>query len=289
MKAKVLSLILILAVASILVASQPAYSNPGVISGVLYDFDIQKVSSGKFTVVLTIEMLLTNHTETELVVPIGLPISDAELQSFTVTVGGKNIVTDAKLETGGLLRAVAKLSEPIKEEAKVEIKIKGVIKSKAKLYVTKEYKLYKDYKPIYKKTLYIDVVNYFYDITWNTAKVNGEKVPGLRVRFTAPEGWEIFYARSSLTGKLRYMEIKDMGFKDSRMYVEFWWLDTKKITPKSFKPANVFSLEIGVLPKSDYTNPTSLAFGIIVLLLAAFFAWYYRDVWKYTSRKLLQK
>ncbi len=288
MEAKILVITLI----AILVAAAASTvtASPDKIAGVLYTIDVHKISSGKLSVTVIMEMTVSDHEGTKLVVPIGLPLSKAKLVSFNVLVGGKDIVKSAKLETKGLLRAVAELSEPIREGARVVVKVSGTVKSTAKLYVTKDYKLYKDYKPVNKKILYLDVINYYYDTVWDTATVDNTKVPGLRIRIIAPPGWEVFYARSSLTGKLRYMEIKSLAFDSSgRMYVEYWWLDTKKITPKSFKPGDSFAVEVGFQPRSDYTNPVSLAVGIVILALAALFAWYYRDVWKYTSRKILQK
>ncbi len=214
---------------------------------------------------------------------------DAELVSCSVIYKGENIASSAKLVTSQLSRVEITLSKPINgtDWATVEIVVKGMVKSTSKLYVTSEYKYYKDYKPINGKILYVPITNYYYGITWETDKVDGEKVPGIRVIVKAPEGWKIMYARSSLSSKLRYMDIHSIEEKDGRHVVEFWYLSSKTVKPTKFKPASTFEIEVGFTPETKTEDPVVKGTMIALLLLALFFAWFYRDVWKYTTRKVM--
>ncbi len=287
----------------------PLASSGTVIRGVLYRFDVQKIvklkhsgkSYGGIVFYLTVTFRIANYTDTNLVVPLGIPFVtsskykgavDPKLVSYQVIYEGKNIAESATFIYKPLSRVEIKLSKPItgQDYAIVNITVLGTIKSTSKLYVTKDYKYYKDYKPASNKIMALDIINFWYSTTWCTDTINGEKVPGIRVVVLAPKGWQILYARTSLSSKLRYMDIHKIYEKDDRQVVVLWYLSSKTIKPTSFKPGSVFTIEIGFTPFSDYRSPVTLAVSIILLILAGFFAWYYRDVWKYTTRKTsLQK
>jgi len=272
------------------------------IKGVTYEFDVTKfakVSSKthaiEFNLIVTFK--IANYSNTELEIPLGIPFLSQKkypkavnpsLKECLITLGGRDIVESASLITSGVSRVVVKLKEPIegKDWALVKVVIHGMIKSTSQLYVTKDYKYYKDYKPVNGKILFVRVINYFYNINWKTDTVNNIKVPGIRVRVAAPKGWAILYARSSLTGKLRYMDVHYIGEENDKYTVEFWYLSSKTVKPTTFKAGSEFDIEVGFTPISDSRNPVSMGFGILLILLAVFFMWYYRDVWKYVTRKV---
>lgn len=222
-------------------------------------------------------MTITNINDTEIVVYLPTLLSKPKLKSYECIVDGKNIAANAKLVTEGIQRVVLKLSEPIGDKvATLRIVVEGYVKSTSKLYATKDYKFYKDYKPISNKILYLQIANYFPDTAWGK----------LYVTVKAPKGWDIFYARSSISSKVRYMDIKRVYREDGRGIVEIWYLSTKKIAPTKFSPGKVFEVEVGILPITDYTTPLGAMFLAILVILAAFFAWYYRDVWKYVPKSV---
>ncbi len=256
------------------------------IAAVTIDIDVKKISGGYIYMVYTMSFEISGYNDTVLVVPLPSLFSKPRLLEAKCLLGGENIVKNAKLDTSGIPRVVMVLSKAIgSSTATVEIKIEGKAKSTSKLYATKDYKLYKDYKPISKKILYLEIANYFYNVKWSTAKKDGETVPALRVIVRSPPEWDIFYARSSLSMKVRYMDIKKIYREGDRMIVEFWYLSTKTIYPTSFSPGKHFDIEVGFLPRSDYAvgGPVLVA-GILLIILAGFFAWYYRDVWKYVPK-----
>ncbi|WFO75626.1 hypothetical protein J4526_01730 [Desulfurococcaceae archaeon MEX13E-LK6-19] len=311
MKARLLTTFIILMLVVLAITAPTvtyASSSKTRIKGVTYEFDVEKITKivdkstgkkyGAILFNLKITFKIANYTDTELVVPIGISFVsskkynkavDAELVSCSVIYKGENIVSSAKFVTSQLSRVEITLSKPINgtDWATVEIVVKGMVKSTSKLYVTSEYKYYKDYKPINGKILYVPITNYYYGITWETDKVDGEKVPGIRVIVKAPEGWKIMYARSSLSSKLRYMDIHSIEEKDGRHVVEFWYLSSKTVKPTKFKPASTFEIEVGFTPETKTEDPVVKGIMIALLLLALFFAWFYRDVWKYTTRKVM--
>ncbi len=272
------------------------------IKGVTYEFDVikfAKVSSKTYAIEfnLTVTLKIANYSSTELEIPLGIPFLtqkkyskavNPSLLECSVTFKDSNIVDSASLVTSGVSRVAVKLKEPIegKDWASVRIVVHGMVKSTSQLYVTKDYKYYKDYKPVNGKILFVRVINYFYNVNWETDKVNGIEVPGIRVKVVAPKGWTVLYARSSLTGKLRYMDVHYVGEENGKYMVEFWYLSSKTVKPATFKAGSEFDIEVGFTPISDSRNPVSMGFGVLLILLAAFFTWYYRDVWKYVTRKV---
>ena len=272
------------------------------IKGVVYEFDVIKFAkiSAKTHAVefnLIISFKIANYSSTDLYIPLGIPFLlkkkyhkavNPILRECIVLYRNANIVKSASLIVKGLSRVYIRLKEPIvgRNWAFVKVVVQGMIKSKSQLYVTGDYKFYKDFKPISGKILFVRIINYFYNVDWEPDKLDGVKVPGLRVRVVAPNGWSIFYARSSLTRKLRYTDIHYIGEENGRYVVEFWYLSSKTIKPTTFKAGSEFDIEVGFMPVSDFRNPVALGFGILLIALAAFFSWYYRDVWKYVTRKV---
>jgi len=190
--------------------------------------------------------------------------------------------------SSGVERVVIDLTKPIgSAKARLVVTVSGKLKSTSKLYATKDYKLYKDFKPLSGKVLYVPIVNYFYDTDWNTLKLsNGTTLPGLEVVIVSPKGWDIFYARSSLSSSLRYMELREVRRVGDHSEAVFWYLSKKTILPTKFAAGSVFGVETGFLPRADYHEPGAAAAGAALLALAAVFAWYYRDVWRYVGKSV---
>ncbi len=299
--ATLLALTLALLAISLVALAEPAKA--ATIKAVKYTFEVEKLTKVKYkskkygalNVEVTMEFKLSG-VDRSFTVLLGVPFLDPskykgalkpELVKAEAIVDGKNIVRSAKLITKGVTRVELEFSEPLGDRtAYVRVTVKGTLKSTSKLYATKDYKLYKDYKPINGKILYVDIINFYESVTWSTDKKGGETIPGLRVVVLSPKGWRIFYARSSLSTKLRYMEIKKISEVDDRHMVEFWYLSTSSVLPTKFSPGKVFSIEVGFQPLSDYRSGPACTLGILLFIVAAFFAYYYRDVWRYVEKKV---
>lgn len=291
-------LVLTLVVSNVVVEA----ASSTVMKGVVYRIEVRGFKTvekghkkyGAILIDLNVTFKLYNYNDTKFEVLLGTPFLkpskykgavSPRLVSVAFIVDGRNITKSARLVTSGLTRVEIELSEPLgKRIAVVSVVVEGMVKSTSKLYVTKDYKLYKDYKPIAKRILYLDIVNFYQTITWCRDKVGGETVPGLRVIVESPPGWDIFYARSSITNKVRYMDIKRLVHHGSNAEVEFWYLSTSKVAPTDVPPGAIFSIEVGFQPISDYRNRVSMAIGALLIALALFLAYYYRDVWKYVTK-----
>ena len=195
---------------------------------------------------------------------------DPKLLAASVKVADEELAASAELTKRGDLRIVRiELKRPLKgEDAAVYVRVRGMIKCGATVYVTKEYKITKDFKPVSKTTFYYTLTN-----LWPYTM----KAP-VRVIIKAPEGYLLFYARTTLTNKARYAEIE---FNSTTAVATY--LSTSTMKPTSLKPGCSFTVEAGFIKKNRKSATIGMA---LILIAAAFFAYGYRDVYRYVKREV---
>ncbi|MHB9302171.1 hypothetical protein [Thermofilum pendens] len=269
-----------LLVATLLVAAA-ARAEPSKIKGVLYDVKIlgweyrEDLESGVFTLNLTVSFKMANCSDSALVVPLGLSFVSANLTKASVVLDGEELAGKAKLVTKPLSRVEIALKKPVSgpKWATVTVSIVCQVKSGAKI----QSGYAKDYTPVSDKVLNIPVTNYFTSVSWEK---DGD-LPGVRIRVCPPSGWNAVYAVSSITSKVATLDIRRV---DSCF--EFWNLDEKTVTPKSLSPGSSFSAEVAVLPAPSPSQPHVALVALALVAAACFFAWYYRDVYRYVELKV---
>jgi len=246
------------------------------IKGVIYDVQIiEWRKDGNFTVDLAITFKLANYTDKTFTFPIGISFRSANLTKVSVKFRGEEIAGKAKLTTKGTSRVDIPLNKPINgsDWAIVTISIRALIAYSAKIQT--DYP--SSYTPIKDKVLNICITNYFYGVSFETDGA----FPGARIRICPPTGWIFAYATSSITSKVATLDIRT-----NNSCVEFWNLDTSTVKPKSLSPGSSFSAEVAVLPQSSLSQPHVALLALLMIVAIGFFAYYYRDVYKYVERKV---